>query len=104
MRKKEVAEAVIDSLIEEHSPMAILLVGSVAIGFADNVADIDIIIVNSKLNYSDRYIETITQFDESISIEHYQFETLNEITSEMVAGNTRKLNRLRLSKILYNPD
>lgn len=104
--KLEIATALVPDLVAQFSPKWILLVGSVARGYADLGSDIDVLLVDAAstaLAHVPGAVEERRSSGEKIKLEFHTSRTLDTLRNVAGANTVRELNRLRDAHALYDP-
>jgi predicted nucleotidyltransferase len=103
-QKQAIAASAVDAIRAELSPRLVVLVGSVARGYADSGSDIDIFVVDPEEPSLNRTVRSFVHEGEALKLELYTSDYLKELRGAAGANVVRELNRLRDARVLYDRD
>lgn len=102
-RKRGIVASAAPAIISEWGPRLLLLVGSVARGYADEGSDIDLLVVDSTPPAPRGSVRVFEAKGEPIKLEFHSLDDLRGSPGQGSANAARELNRLRDAVVLHDP-
>ncbi len=102
--KLSIATHVLPRVARDTGADAIMLVGSVARGYADADSDIDLLIIGARRHPGDGVVQYMDAEGESIKLEFHSLAAIGGLRKCSGANAVRNLNRLRDGRVMYDPD